>query len=182
MHLTVCDYIIEIVHNSIEAGAGTVEVNFDIVRGKSVSVAVVDDGCGMNQKQLKLIVDPFCTDGQKHVARKVGLGLSFLKQATDQCAGSLSVRSAEGVGTTVFFSFDLLNIDTPPVGDVVSSLASLMAFGTSNIVVNRTENGKEYSCSKIELKEALGELDSVGSKKLLKEFLLSQEEFIKNGG
>ncbi|MGL4368765.1 MAG: ATP-binding protein, partial [Spirochaetota bacterium] len=76
MHHSVCDFLLDIVQNSIEAGSGVITV--DLVEKKGIlSVCVGDDGKGMDAETLSRVCDPFCTDGVKHEKRSIGLGLPF---------------------------------------------------------------------------------------------------------
>jgi hypothetical protein len=176
MHFTICDFLIDIIQNGIEAGGKHIGVRLDET-GTVFSAQIQDDGSGMEPEQLKRALDPFYTDGMKHPGRKVGLGLPFLKQATDSLGGSLSIQSAKGRGTTVEFSMPLDNIDTPPLGDLVGTLVQAFTFVDEyELRVDRTKPGNAWTVSRTELADALGELETVGSITLLREYLESLEE------
>jgi hypothetical protein len=145
---------------------------------------VHDNGKGMDKALQKKVLDPFYTDGVKHVKRKVGLGLPFLIQAVEAGGGTFSLSSEPGKGTDVAFSFDLGNIDTPPLGDLPSTMMLLMSHPlASEFVVKRSLSTKkgsgDYAVSKSELEEVLGPLTQCGSMTLLLEFLQSQEDDLK---
>jgi hypothetical protein len=69
----------------------------------------------MNSEVLKQATNPFFTS---RTTRKVGLGLSLLKQNAENAGGSFSVDSEAGKGTTVKAVFRHSNIDRPPLGDI----------------------------------------------------------------
>ena len=86
MHFAVCDFLLDLVQNSVEAGAGTITVSVDD-DGEWISASVADDGKGMDEVELERAKDPFYTDGKKHSRRKVGLGIPFLLHAVEQAGG-----------------------------------------------------------------------------------------------
>ncbi len=81
MHYTLCDYILDIVQNAIEAGSSDTELTIHETPS-SLLVTVADTGRGMDAGELEKAKDPFYTDGKKHPGRRVGLGLPFLIQAS----------------------------------------------------------------------------------------------------
>ncbi len=180
MHVFLCDFLLDIVQNSLEAGSKTVSILIDEDQ-RMLRFTVADDGKGMSKAVQAKVLDPFYTDGIKHAKRKVGLGIPFLVQSVDGAGGEFSLESAEGVGTTVRFSFDLYNVDTPPFGDLPSTLVAIFGHPSScEIIVKRTLStslGSEgWEASRSELLEALGDLNTSGSLVLLSQFLQSQED------
>jgi len=177
MHESICDYLMDIIQNGIEAGGK--HINVILAEDTHwISVTVRDDGCGMEPEQIQRALDPFVTNGTKHPGRKVGLGLPFLKQATDSLGGSLDIQSKKGSGTGIMFRLPMDNIDTPPLGDLVSTLVQAFTFVDAyELSVSRKKpDGDAYRVTRSELADALGELDTVGSQSLLREYLESLEE------
>ena len=177
MHYTLCDFILDIVQNSVEAGSSLITVEI-AQEPRTFSVRVGDDGRGMTPEELERATDPFVTDGVKHRNRKIGLGLSFLSQAIEAVNGVFQIASEKGRGTEIFFSFPADHLDTPPVGDIPSTLlACLGCEGDCEIVIRRSddERGLSYGLSRKELEDALGTLEDSGSLLLLREYLVSQE-------
>jgi len=176
MHYTISDFLIDIIQNGIEAGGKNIEVVLEETE-RIFSAVIQDNGSGMTPEQVQRALDPFYTNGVKHPGRKVGLGLPFLKQAADSLGGSLEIKSTKGVGTTVQFSLPLDNIDTPPVGDLVGTLVQAFTFMDDyELCVSRKNSGNAYTVCRSELADALGELETVGSITLLREYLESLEE------
>lgn len=179
MHYAIVDFIADLVQNSLEAEASQVSVEIDETES-GFGVRVLDDGKGMDEEEARRALDPFYTDGLKHGKRKVGLGLPFLKQATDLSGGEFFLRSEKGKGTEVGFHFDKGNVDCPPVGDLPSALLSILCLpGGADLRIRRTREGEvklSYELDRRELAEALGSLEDATSLALLKRYLASQEE------
>ena len=109
--------------------------------------------------------------------RKIGMGLPFVKQTCDGCGGSVSLKSEQGVGTTLVCSFSADNIDLPPMGSLPQAVLSLFNFqGDFDLVFRHRKNGCEYEISRLELMDAVGGFDSVEGLSLAREFLEGQEE------
>ena len=192
MHFSLCDLAADIAQNAAESGASVLEA--DIAKpeegtvmlrasneGNMIVIEIADDGKGMTESQLERAKDPFHTDGKKHPGRKVGLGVPFLIQTAAQSGGGWDIRSRPGIGTTVEASFDLGNIDAPPVGDVPGLLRTILLFeGPAEMVLRRSYNGTRgrtaYEVRKTELVEALGGLEYAGDLVLLDTYLRSLEE------
>lgn len=184
MHASICDLLADIVQNSIEAGASLIRISF-IQTDDMLSVEVRDDGEGMDEKQQIRALDPFYTDGHKHAARKVGLGLPFLTQMVDMTEGTFSLKSEQGKGTDVSFTVDLSHIDAPPVGDIVMTLTGLFSYPSDSEIsfrraFTRDGEGDEYEVEKSGLLEVLGDLNTVGNLLLVKEYMQSQEAAIED--
>lgn len=176
MHATLSDVIADTTHNSIEAGATRVSLTI-VEDGKFFSVAIDDNGKGMEEDTLKRAFNPFYTEAGKHDKRKVGLGLPILKQLCDATDGSVSLKSEKGVGTRLEYSFSAGHIDLPPMGNLVETVLSLFNFpGDFELVFTHRKGTEEYSVARSELAEAVGGLESVDGLMMAREFLSSQEE------
>ncbi|OHE82151.1 MAG: hypothetical protein A2X76_12035 [Lysobacterales bacterium GWF1_69_6] len=176
MHYAVSDFLLDIVQNSIEAGSSSVMVEYIEENGR-LEVYISDNGKGMDAETLAKVKDPFYTDGCKHEGRKVGLGIPFLIQSAEAAGGSFEIKSEPGYGTSVYFSFDLTNIDCPPQGNLPATFLSMMLFpGGYEVSVRRKKGGMEYSLSRLELIETLGGLEEAESLALAKRYMVSLEE------
>ena len=92
-------YILDLVQNSISAGANLVEIRIVVSRGEDrITVLIQDDGCGMTPEFLKRAVSPFTTT---RTTRKVGLGIPMIKELCELCQGSFEIESQVGVGTAL---------------------------------------------------------------------------------
>ncbi len=184
MHASICDMVLDLYQNSVEANASIIKLEW-LEDEKSLTVKLTDNGKGMDKETVKKVIDPWFTDGIKHKHRKVGLGLPFLYQTVEQAGGDVSLESELGVGTTLVFSLDLSNIDCPPIGNPSSLWVSAFLFsGDFELELHRkgiANNGeiRSYDLSRSELIEILGNLEDVETLSLLKDFIQSQEDYIK---
>jgi hypothetical protein len=172
MHYTICDYILDLTQNSIEAGSSI--INLDIHESTNkIEVSVSDNGKGMDAEKIKKAQDPFYTDTEtiKH-KRKIGLGIPFILQNIEQTNGTFAINSSENIGTTVKFSFDKNNFDTPPIGDKVTTYLSLMSYpGDYDLLIKEEKNNQNISFHKKELEEILGNLNSASNLKMIMKYL-----------
>ena len=176
MHASLSDIVADVSANSIEAGAALVQVSV-IEKDGTIELKVVDNGKGMPPEIVARAFDPFYTEPGKHDARKIGMGLPFVKQTCDACGGTVDLQSTPGVGTTLVCTFQADNIDLPPMGDLVAAVMSLFNFdGDFDLAFTHVKGENEYSISRLELKDAVGGFDSVEGLSLAKEFLHGQEE------
>jgi signal transduction histidine kinase len=93
-----------LLHNAVKftPAGGTVSV---LARGKpgGILVEISDTGVGMTESDVEVVTRPFhrlrsALDGQHQGA---GLGLPYAKAIIDLHGGSLTIRSAQGVGTNI---------------------------------------------------------------------------------
>ena len=176
MHASLSDIVADVSANSIEAGAGLVQV-FVTEKNGAIELKVVDNGKGMPPEIVARAFDPFYTEPGKHDARKIGMGLPFVKQTCDACGGTVDLRSEQGKGTTLVCTFRADNIDLPPMGDLVAAVMSLFNFdGDFDLVFVHTKGAESYSISRLELRDAVGGFDSVEGLSLAREFLQGQED------
>ena len=182
MHFTLCDYMLEIVQNAVESGARTVTVRCEQTP-TACRFVVTDDGRGMTPDEMRACCDPFRTDPGKHPGRRVGLGLAFLAQLLEATGGTLNLSSAPGEGTRVEARFDLRHVDTPPLGDVADWMVAAMSFeGEFDLTFARAvrsaeaEPGREYTLTRAELREALGDVSDISALLTLRRFVREQEK------
>ncbi|MDD2595009.1 MAG: ATP-binding protein [Bacteroidales bacterium] len=150
-------HILDIVQNSISAGAKWIEITVieDIIRD-ILSIIIKDNGKGMSPEAVKKVTDPYFTS---RTTRKVGLGIPLLKQTAIQTGGDVTIESQLGVGTTVRADFGYSNIDRPPLGDLANAYILLLSANPDlNMVLNYSCNENTYSISTDEIKEALDDV------------------------
>jgi hypothetical protein len=117
-------HILDVVENSLTAGATTIEIVVEEdAANNRLRLTVRDDGRGMEARKLAALGDPFVTSRTTRVA---GLGLPLLKAAAEACNGRLGVHSAPGEGTTLTAEFQRDHIDRMPLGDLAGTLLSLV--------------------------------------------------------
>lgn len=117
-------YILDLVQNSVSAGASLVQIRICVSHGEDrITVVIQDDGCGMTPEFLERAVSPFTTT---RTTRRVGLGIPMIKELCELCQGSFGIESQVGVGTTLRLVFRLSNIDLPPMGDLAQTMLTLV--------------------------------------------------------
>ncbi len=179
MHATLEDVLLDIVQNSIEAGASLITLDFLEEDGK-IKIMIGDNGKGMDDQTRQNALDPFYSNGKKHSKRKVGLGLPFLKQMAEGAHGTFELDSQENIGTSIFFDFESAHSDAPPIEDLPGCFVSLLLFeGDYELRFHHRTSVGSYSVNRSELKAALGEIQSVSSIQLAKQYFESQEDSIK---
>ena len=82
--------ILDVAENSIRAGAGYIEIDVIADSQKdTLEIMIRDDGCGMDEEQVRRVTDPFYTT---RTTRRVGLGIPFFKQAAESTGGSFQTK------------------------------------------------------------------------------------------
>lgn len=114
--------ILDIAKNSVTAGATLIEITVTEAPSR-LTISVRDNGCGMTPEFVARVTDPFTTT---RTTRKVGLGIPLLQMEAQMAGGNLTIESEVGKGTTTTAWFDPNNIDMPPLGDLVSSIVTLI--------------------------------------------------------
>ena len=115
-------HIIDIIQNSIEAGASRVAVSItEDPAADRFTLEISDNGRGMDQDTLAKVTDPFFTT---RTTRRIGLGLPLLKAAAERCEGAMQVASVPGEGTRVLAGFKRSHIDRAPLGNMVDTVVN----------------------------------------------------------
>ena len=152
-------YVLDITMNSVRAKADEISVEIS-ESGEWLDFTVTDNGCGMSEEQVKKLRDPFFTT---RTTRKVGLGIPFLTMLAEMTGGFVEIRSvpesdSSDHGTTIHGRFGRNHIDFVPLGDIVSTVTTLIQ-GSPDVnftFSHKTEKGSVHlSCA--ELRAVLGE-------------------------
>ena len=120
--------ILDIVENSVKAKATLTEILLS-EKGNLLTVTVRDDGHGMPEEMVRSVTDPFCTT---RTTRSVGLGIPLFQMAAQQTGGDLKISSKMASehdpshGTTLVATFYTDHMDFTPLGDIVSTLSTLV--------------------------------------------------------
>ncbi|MDA8126394.1 MAG: ATP-binding protein [Deltaproteobacteria bacterium] len=150
-------HILDIAENSVRARARkvTIEVTEDSARDL-LTIAIEDDGRGMNPTALDRALDPFYTTKK---VRNVGLGLPLLAKAAEQAGGRLAIRSEEGVGTRLEVEFRLSHIDRQPLGDVAGVLVALIAGNPDvDFIYRHCCNARLFTCDTRDIRREIEDL------------------------
>lgn len=120
--------VLDITENSVKAGATLISI--ELTEKKNLlSITVTDNGCGMSEETVRTVTDPFYTT---RTTRRVGLGIPLFKFAAEQTGGAINIKSkqkTDGVedhGTVVNAIFHTDHIDFTPLGDIISTLVTLI--------------------------------------------------------
>lgn len=169
-------HILDIVNNSVKAGASLVRVTVDEAIEKNLlNICIEDNGCGMDEDFLAHVTDPFKTT---RTTRKVGMGLSLFKAAAENAGGGLEITSQKGVGTVVKVYFVYNHIDRQPLGDMAETMLTLISGNMSvDFVYRHIVNDKAFELDTREIKKILGDEVSLGSP----EISLWLKEYIQEG-
>lgn len=147
--------ILDVAKNSVTAGATKIDILVEEAPAR-LTITITDNGCGMTPEFVGQVTDPFTTT---RTTRKVGMGLPLMKMEAQMSGGDLSIESKVGQGTRVTSWFDPGNIDMPPLGDLTSSITTLIQ-GSPNIdfvFTHRTSVG-EYTLDTGEIREIMGDI------------------------
>lgn len=144
--------ILDIVQNSIKAGASLIEVSV-VSKANMLTVIIKDDGCGMDEEQVRNVTDPFYTT---RTTRRVGLGVPFFKMSAEMTGGSFSLESQKGVGTTVTAVFDMSSIDCMPLGDIEETIFLLVTQNSCDFLYTREIDSASFVLDTREFREILG--------------------------
>ncbi len=174
--------ILDVAQNSISAGASLVEIVIDEnTAAQTLSIMIKDDGCGMDGETLKNVQDPFFTT---RTTRKVGMGIPLFKMAAEMTGGGFSIDSAVGKGTCVKADFKTDNVDFTPLGDIDSTVVTLVTMNTGiDFAYTLKVNDSEFTLSTAQLKELLGDvpLDMPEVVMWIKDYLKEQTQIIRGG-
>ena len=171
--------ILDVAENSVKAGASLTEILID-ENDETLVLTIKDDGCGMSGEIVKSVIDPFYTT---RTTRKVGLGIPLLKLACEQTGGTLDIKSRtaeeypDDHGTQVTATFYKQHLDFTPLGDVVSSILTLIqGHPDTDFYFRHTFVGGEAYVDTRELKQLLGDvpLNSYEVIKWIEEYLNEQ--------
>ena len=149
--------ILDIVQNSISARASVIDITVNInTYSDTLTIVITDNGCGMSKEKLLKVVDPFYTTRK---TRKNGFGIPFFKAAAEITGGSFKINSEKEKGTTVKAVFVLSSIDRMPLGDMTSTLISLInANCRIDFIYNYSVDEKSFTLDTRQLKATLGDI------------------------
>ena len=116
-------HLLDIVQNSVKAEASHVDIGFQLGADGVLAMSVKDDGCGMSPEFVARVRSPFVTT---RTTRKVGLGIPLLMQNAMQSGGRVDIESEQGKGTTITAVFLTGSIDCLPLGDLASTVATII--------------------------------------------------------
>lgn len=169
--------ILDIAENSVKANASLIQILLEET-DETLLITIADDGCGMDEDTVRNVTDPFYTT---RTTRQVGLGVPLIKLACEQTGGTFRIESKVGEGTTLNALFYTRHIDFTPLGDVVSSVLTLIQGHPDRdfLFVHKKGDG-EVRLDTRELREQLGDvpLSEYEVIKWIEEYMHEQYEFL----
>lgn len=120
--------ILDITKNSTKAKAELIEISI-LETTDLLTIIIADNGTGMTEETLRSVSDPFYTT---RTTRKVGMGIPLFRASAEQCGGSLTITSNHidehpaDHGTTLTATFNKQHIDFTPLGDIISTIVTLI--------------------------------------------------------
>lgn len=149
--------ILDIVQNSVRAGAKNIEVEiYEDTNEDVLFFSVNDDGCGMDEEMVQRVMDPFVTT---RTTRKVGMGISLLRSAAQATGGDVELKSEVGKGTFIKAVFSYGHIDRQPLGNMADTMTALVSMNTDiDFYYRHTFNKSTFDFNTKEMKEILGEV------------------------
>ncbi len=118
--------VLDVAQNSIRAGAKLIEIRISrFVSKNQMTIEIKDNGCGMTKEQVQKVENPFFTT---RTTRSVGLGVPLFKMSAEMTGGHFSIESEVGQGTLVTAFYVLDHIDLMPLGDMASTMVTLISM------------------------------------------------------
>ncbi|MDD2583968.1 MAG: ATP-binding protein [Bacteroidales bacterium] len=176
-------HIIDIIQNSLSAGASLIKLTIKEKSSENLLfIEIEDNGKGMSQQQISKLDDPFFTS---RTTRRVGMGIPLFRDSARQSGGSLVVTSELGKGTKVTATFELNNIDCPPLGEIANSFVLMVSANPNvNFLFKYFVEESEYVFDTVEVNEVLDGLpiNSPSVIRMLTEMIDANIEDLKREG
>lgn len=173
--------ILDIAENSTKAKAELIKIEI-IDDSHTLTIKIYDNGIGMSDETLKSVSDPFYTT---RTTRKVGMGIPLFRLSAEQSGGSLTIESKhidlfpDDHGTVVTATFNKNHIDFTPLGDIISTICTLIqGHPNTDFVFTHSIGEKEIFLDTRELRGVLEDvpLDTFEVLLWIKENLAEQYE------
>ncbi len=116
-------HVLDVAENALAAGADRIEIRiFEESEEGLMKIEIKDNGCGMDEKMIKQVLDPFYTT---KAGKRVGLGLPLLAQAAKEAGGDMEIQSVPDEGTVIRATLQLGHPDLKPLGEMLETMATL---------------------------------------------------------
>lgn len=174
-------HILDIVMNSVKAKATLIDIFIeDSIKNNWLKLIIKDNGIGMDNEMIKVATNPFFTT---RTTRRVGLGLSMLKENCERCNGYLRINSKLGEGTIVDCCFERNNIDMAPLGNMGDTILTIInSLRECELLYNHITDEGSFTFSTVEIKDVL-DVSSINNSKILlwiKEYINENIKSISN--
>ena len=146
--------VLDIAQNSIRAGADLIEIEISKHTASGIlEIRIKDNGCGMTEEQIAKVIDPFFTT---RTTRKIGLGVPFFKMTAEMTGGDFSIQSKVGEGTEVCATYHYRHIDMLPLGDMASTVVTLVSVNPQlDFIYRYRVDTEEFVFDTREIKQTL---------------------------
>lgn len=149
-------HVLDIAQNSISAEASLIEISVLFTGDDLLTIVIRDNGRGMTPEQLERVRNPFFTT---RTTRRVGMGIPLFFLSAEMTGGSAEIQSEQGVGTTVTARFRTDSVDFTPLGDMCSTIMTLVTMNTdTNFIYTLSLDDESFVFSTVRIKEILGEV------------------------
>ena len=147
-------HILDVLENSIEAGATRIALRIEEdLKKDRLTIVVHDNGPGMSEEMAHKVLDPFVTT---RTTRHVGLGLPLFAAAAERCNGRLWVEAKPGEGTTVVATFQNSHIDRAPLGNLPATImAAILSEHLVDVSYKHTVDGRTFELDTAEIRRQL---------------------------
>ncbi len=136
-------HILDLIENSIRAGSSRVDVCVEEQPWENrLSIRVEDDGPGLPVPAHDAL-DPFFTTKE---GKKTGLGLSLFRFRAQQAGGEVRLGKSALGGLAVRATMQLGHLDRSPLGDLASTLASVVCTNPGVELRTRLRVGSQEVC------------------------------------
>jgi len=151
-------HILDIIQNSIEAGASEVTLVIDEdPENDWFRITITDNGRGMSPEMVESVKDPFVTT---RTTRKVGLGIPLFYTASQQAGGDLSIQSKLGKGTEIHVRFQRSHIDRAPLGDIAATITTVLGGHPNLVFVYRHQfRNRVFELNAVEIRAGLDDVE-----------------------
>ncbi len=165
-------HILDIVQNSISAGADTITVEIvEDIPENVLNISIIDNGCGMDEETLARVNGSFASS---RTTRKVGMGIALFRAAAELSDGYLTLSSKKGEGTRTTAVFRHDSIDRMPLGDISGTMMLIVAKAQKfDLIYRHVWCGSEFVFSTKDVKEILEDspIDSPEVLQYVKEYI-----------
>lgn len=169
-------HILDIVENSIAAGAENIEISLiEDLEKDEMRISIKDDGIGMPESMMEKITDPFITTKK---IRKVGLGLPLFKKAVEESKGTIKIISKLGCGTQILAKMQSSHIDRKPLGSINETILMLVS-GNPDIHISflHKKNHSEFYFDTKKITEEILNFGFTEKYSYMKKYLESNHNF-----
>ncbi|MDF2610311.1 MAG: histidine kinase [Lachnospiraceae bacterium] len=174
--------VLDVAENSLRAKADFIQIYLEInSKQDSLTIVISDNGIGMTTEQVAQAMDPFYTT---RTTRNVGLGIPFFKYAAESTGGNFSIQSTPGKGTMVQAEFKLSHIDRMPLGDMTSTIYTLITFNINvDFLYTYIVDDKSFLLDTREFRHILGNIpfNEPEIASYIKDYLQENKEEVDGG-